>query len=213
MLVQHSTLMIFYFGVFLLLIFIKFSYNNRFRLNVSKPNVYIFEYESSARKVITPYNILFASFQIISYTLLVFSLASRFFSNNKFSYGLLFQIFLLITVYTFYKVVAEFLLMIAFKKTTLTQMFKHIRVSFHNYLSYYTFFVSFFLYFFPFQNNIFSYLTIVFTSIFIFLNGLKYYNSIKKHTNLKTFQIFLYLCILEILPIIFVFYWVSFQIL
>ena len=204
------------FGVILLMLILKLLMPKRYHSNIKTPNIYIFEYEAQAGQLFSFYNILTLLIKILSYGL--FSLAILFFCQKVYNpdcippnfYPKLFSAFI---IYIILKFFLEELYLRKIKKTELISKIRLIRLSFENYLAFYLFIIAFLTFFLPEKNNTFFVVIVIISTLWIFFVFYKFYNSLKKHIDIKKYQIILYLCILEILPFISLIGWIIFQIL
>jgi len=212
----QNIFIVFFLLAGLLLLINRIVHPNKFLLNISKPQVFIFEYESHEKRVFSLYNILNIFSGIIINALFVFSIVffvNKLYFTVDFSFKFFLNIIWLVLGMYFYAFVVDFFISWRYKKINNISRIKQIRLAFLTYNNLYLFVISFFVFFFPVINKIsFSFLMLFFILIFS-LSSIKYLESLKMHINFKTYQLFLYLCLLEILPILFVIYWISFHIL
>jgi len=205
-----------FFGAVFILFFLKLLLGKRYSLNTGSPNIYIFEYESRAGRLLSSYNILNLLFKLFSY--LLFSLAILSFHQNiaHFSssiFNIFLKIFLLLIIYVFVKLVIDDLYMRIIKKSKFISKIRFIRLSYENYLAFYLFIIAFLSFFFPVKNQIFFIIIISISTLWGIWTFLNFYNSLTKHIDIKKYQIILYLCLSEILPFISLIGWIIFQIL
>ena len=192
-------------------------YHKRFIKNVSYPNVYIFEYESHSGHIFSFYNIINYIIGILVYILLISALfmfyqglAGKNFILDK---KLFTHLTLYIFIYAIVKTILSFLYLFLTKKSSFFSIISFIRRSFEVYKNFYWYLFAFLIWFFPVRN---TFIFIVFLSISVlwYLSvQIKSINNFIKHTDIKSYQLFLYLCLSEILPIIILIWWISFQIL
>jgi len=199
-----------------ILIMAKFFYPKRFGLNISHPNIYVFEYESQAHRSFSLYNILISIIRFSAYLLLLLSF--MFFYEQTYDYkidvlAILEEILMAYLYYVFIKLLLELLLLKLVKKHKKNKKIGTIRRTYETYLAFYFILLSFFIYYYPYKNS-FSFYLIVWFSISLFILAiLNLHNSLSKHIEMNTYQLFLYLCLTEILPLISLIWWISFQIL
>jgi hypothetical protein len=213
---QHLFWFVFIFTGFLL-IFNKQLNPKQFKKNVTSPNIYVFEYESLSGRVFSIYNLVHYLATFLVYLLLSYAFITHYTFAYKPAQNLSANVFVLLglSVLAFFavRIFLSFLYLLIFKKIGFFNKIHFIRRSFGVYRIFYWYLLSFLFYFFPFKNIITFY---VFTSISIiwYLFVLqKNYNSFEKHTDFKSYQLFLYLCVSEIIPFIILIWWISFQIL
>ena len=199
----------------LLLTFTKLWFNKRLSLNISRPNVYLFEYESQSKHIFSSYNINTGLFKILTYTLYIISILKLALANHDLSIrNINWRLLLLIvTGYFVLKFFLEIIFVLLIKKSNFLNKIRFVRTTYENYTIFYLFFFSFLIYYFPYQSSIFLYLIISISIIWILGAWTNIYISLRKHTVLKTYQIILYLCLSEILPFILVNGWIIFQII
>ena len=217
---QFENIQNLYVGIFFLIItfifLIRILFFKRYLLNVTRPNIYIFEYESQLNKQFTLYSIINSAIRYFSY--LAFGIAIIYFINTvffeqAFSNTVLKDISLVLLSYFFAKSIIDYIYIFFFKKIKNISKISSISLTYQNFAGFFLFIASFLIYFFPFKNKISFYIITTLSVIFISISLLNYYYSLKKHIDLKPYQIFLYLCLSEILPLITMIYWISFQIL
>ncbi len=200
----------------LLLLMNKLWFDKRFTINIKAPNIYIFEYESRAQNLFSLYNLNSLLFKIISYTLYVVALFKTVSSSQDWSkkqFPEWHKLLIAVAFYLVLKFIFEIVLIILIKKGKFLSKIRFIRTAYENYTVFYLFILAFLTYYFPYQTPLFFYLIISVSIVWFVTLWLNLYNSLSKHTDLKTYQIFLYLCLSEILPIILVTGWIIFQIL
>ena len=197
------------------LLFSKLWFNKRLNINVSRPNVYIFEFESQSKHIFSSYNINAGLFKILTFTLYIISVLKSGLANPDLSVNNINWDFLLlvITGYFILKFFLEAIFVFSIKKSNFLNKIRFVRTTYENYTFFYLFFISFLVYYFPYQSVIFLHLIISISIVWIIGVWLNIYFSLRKHTELKTYQNILYLCLSEILPFILLFGWVIFQIL
>ncbi len=200
----------------ILLVLTKLWYNKRLSLNINRPNVYIFEFESQSKYFLTVYNLSNGIFKILTYTLYIISILKIgknniiITINNKINW----QLLILITfAYFVLKFFIETIYIFLIKQSSYLNKIRFIRITYENYTFFYLFFVIFLVFYFPYQSILFLYLIISISIIWIISIWINIYISLRKHTKLRTFQNILYLCLSEILPFILVNAWIIFQIL
>ena len=217
---QFENIQNLYVGLFFLeitfIFLIRILFFKRYLLNVTRPNVYIFEYETQLKKQFTLYSIITLAIRYFSY--LAFGIAIIYFINTvffeqAFSNTILKDITLVLLSYFFVKYIIDYIYIFFFKKIKNISKISSISRTYQNFAGFYLYLTSFFIFFFPFKNKTSFYLIVTLSVIFISISLLNYYYSLKKHIDLKPYQILLYLCLSEILPLIMMIYWISFQIL
>ncbi len=198
--------------IILLILFLRFIYPKRYILNIYKPNVYIFEYEAKQRNYFSFYAMMSS---LINYLILFFILINivRFYTKGHLTQKTIFQLIILVLGILIYKILSDFFFVVFIKKTSLFSSLRFIRISFESYLYFFLFFISFFMLFFNHFQPILFIINEIILFLFLIYNLQNFYISLSKHIDLKNSKIILYLCISEILPIIFIIYWLSFQII
>ena len=189
---------------------------NRYILNVTRPNVYLFEYESQRKRSFTLYNVINFFIRFFSYLLISFSFVyfiNKIYFTQPFSNAMLTRIVEILVTYFIVKIIIDYLFVMLYKKQKNVKQITEIRLTYQNFVAFYLFIISFFLFYFPYKNPLNFYIIITLSIIFILTTLLNYYHSLIKHINIKPYQIFLYLCLSEILPLITMIFWISFQIL
>ncbi len=212
---QNTFILLYSIAAFFLVLN-KLWYNKRLSLNISKPNVYIFEFESQSAYFLTAYNLNAILFKILSYTLYNVTILkiARNYLNISFQNRIDWQILVLATTgYFILKFILETLYVFLIKQSNFLNKIRFIRTTYEFYTFFYLFFVGFLVYYFPFQSRVFFYLIITISVIWIAGVWANIYVSLRKHTEFKTYQIILYLCLSEILPFILLNGWIIFQIL
>ena len=200
----------------ILLLLNKLWYNKRLTTNISKPNIYIFEYESQSGYVLSVYNINSILFEILSYTLYIIAIlktgqTTRLFSvPNTINWKTL---LLITTVYFALKIIFETVYIFLIKQNNFLNKIRFIRRTYEYYTFFYLFFAAFLVFYFPYQSPFFFYLIITISSLWMINIWTSIYISLRKHTEMKTYQNILYLCLSEILPFILTNGWIIFQIL
>ncbi len=212
----QNTFIILFFIAAILLMFGKLWFNKRLNINLTTPNIYIFEYESRAQNILSFYNLNAFLFKILTYTLLIIAILKLVKLNFALSGqpALSWYVILVIAAgYLVLKIILEILLLVLLKKSRFLTKIRFIRTTYENYAVFYLFLMAFLIYYFPYQSTVFFYLIISISIIWIIGLWINLFNSLRKHTGLKSYQIFLYLCLSEILPFILVTGWIIFQIL
>ncbi len=200
----------------ILLLLNKLWYNKRLTTNISKPNVYIFEYESKSGYALSVYNLNSILFEILSYTLFVIAILktgqiTRIFSTRNTANW---KTLLLITsIYFALKFIFETVCIFLIKQNNFLDKIRFIRRTYEYYTFFYLFFTAFLVYYFPYLSPFFFYLIITISSLWMINIWTSIYISLRKHTEMKTYQNILYLCLSEILPFILTNGWIIFQIL
>ncbi len=209
-----------FLGLFLLLglliLFFKALYPKRFGLNIKSPNIYIFEYEAQTGRWLSFYNTGF--FIIKLWTYVLFSLALIYFYQQIISAKILDlilinKLFLTLLICLVAKLILEILYFILIKKINLLNKIRFIRAAFENYQAFYLFIISFLIFYSPVHSGVLFYLIVTLSILWWLIVLYNLYGSIKKHSDIKKYQIILYLCLSEILPFIVVIGWIIFQIL
>ncbi len=191
-----------------LILFLRFAYNKRYLLNIYRPNVYLFEYESQKKYFLSPYSTLNFILKYFSLILIILSFYS--FRKNYDILSEILQIGIAILLYFLYIMLIDPLFLVMLKKIKLYKNLIFVTNSFDNYLSFYFIILSFFIFYFPYKNNITLIISSVIVILFYFFSLLNLFTLINKHINLKKSQIFLYLCTSKILPILVLIYWLIF---
>ncbi len=192
----------------ILILGIRFLEPKRYLLNIFRPNVYLFEYESHIRHAFSFYSMINFLMNLISFSLICLSFLSF---SHQFEHIQIQSIIILIIILTFFKFLTDFIIPWIFKKQKYFLQLRFIRNVFENHLFFYFFILSFLIYYFPYK-NITSLIISILIIIFIFTMYLfNIFSAISKHTNLSGYQIFLYLCTSEIIPIVILVYWISLQ--
>ncbi len=200
----------------ILLVVNKLLYPKQFSLNISFPNIYIFEFESQSHRRWSLYNLLNAIMHFMAYVLFVLSVV--FFGQVSFSksfdfLSLIKPVFKIYIIFLVAQLFFEQGYLRLIKQTAKLHKISAIRRTYETYLSFYLILLSFFIYYFPYKSIVAFYVIITISIIWFVITLLNFYNSLTKHTELKTYQLFLYLCLTEILPLITLIWWISFQIL
>jgi len=200
-------------GLFLMLN--KSLFSKRFSLNMTSPNIYIFEFEAQSKKLISLYNINNFLIKLLAYVL--FSLAllklretAKSINYDQTLFPLFFKSFL---IYSIVKFLLEELYLRGIKKTQFIDKVRLIRLTYENYVAFYLIIFSFLIFYFPYHSFIIFDIIISISVIWLILVLLNFSSNLNKHIEIKNYQIFLYLCLSEILPIITVIGWIIFQIL
>lgn len=206
---------LFFLG-FLFLVLIKIFAPKQFDLNITSPNIYIFEYESQMGKWFSLYNLFFFLVKLISYILFMLAISQFHHSSlhlQAIDFHVIPKLFLIFLIFILMKFFLELLFLFIIKKQSYYKKLQFIRISFDNYLAFYLFILSFLIFYFPSQPFWFFWVIIGFSVLWFIFFLLNLYNSLSKHSDLKSYQIILYLCLSEILPFIVVIGWIIFQIL
>ncbi len=212
---QNIFVLLFSIAVFLFM-FSKLWFNKRLNINITAPNIYIFEYESQSQNLVSLYNLNAFIFKILAYTLFIIAFLKFFNLNFKLpnQHELTWAIIMIsATGYLGLKIILEILLLILLKKSKFLMKIRFIRTTYENYIVFYLFLMAFLIYYFPYQSKVFFYIIVSISAIWLIGLWTNLFNSLHKHTSLKSYQIFLYLCLSEILPFILVTGWIIFQIL
>jgi len=196
--------------IFLLILVLRFFYPKRYILNVYKPNVYMFEYEAKQKNYFSFY-VLVGS--LLNYLILFFILLnlSLHIKKSKIDPYIMVNLILIVLGIFLYKNLMDFIFVLFIKKPSLFSSLRFIRISFENHLYFFLYFIGFFMLFYNYKNSILFYINALFLILFLIYSLTNFYISLGKHIHLKSSKIILYLCISEILPIIFIIYWLSFQ--
>jgi len=212
----QNTFIILFSIAAILLMFGKLWFNKRLNINLTTPNIYIFEYESRAQNILSFYNLNAFLFKILTYSLLIIAILKQVKLNFVLSGkpGWSWYVTLVIaTGYLGLKIILEILWLILLKKSKFLTKIRFIRTTYENYAVFYLFLMAFLIYYFPYQSKVFFYIILSISVIWLIGLWTNLFNSLHKHTSLKSYQIFLYLCLSEILPFILVTGWIIFQIL
>lgn len=215
---QHKVVfIILFFITALLLMYIRYFYKSRFMLNVSKPNVYIFEYESLSSLFFSQYHFLSFFLRFLTSAMLIISIIEYIPQIRNLSFlnylKLSSNIILSLMLFFFIKRFLSIIFYVWKRKQKKWFMLNTIRNVYWSFMSFYFFVISFLVYFFPFKSTLFFILIAVALTFYIVINWIQMFLNISKHTDLKSNQIFLYLCTTEILPLTVLVWWISFQIL
>jgi hypothetical protein len=204
-----SSLFIF---ILLLILSLRFFYPKRYLLNIYKPNVYIFEYEAKQKNYFSFYAI---TANLVNYLILFFItyVYTLHLTSGKISMHTIINLILMIIITLIYKLIIDFFFLIIIKKTNLFSSLRFIRTSFENHVYFFIFFIAFFMMFYRFDNYYLLIVNSFILLLYLIYSLTNFYVSLTKHIHLKNSKIILYLCISEILPIIFIIYWLSFQII
>jgi hypothetical protein len=199
----------------LLMMFNMYISKSKYLLNITQPNVYVFEYERQSKTAISSYQIINLLIRIIGYTLFFTSILYFYAKTNQIDLSVyaVINIFLIALFIVFNKYITVALFFFLIKKVADLHKIRHIRTAFDVYFNFYLIFLSFFIFFFPFHKSLGFISIMAITILFYMYYLLNYSNSLIKHINFKTYQLILYLCISEILPIMLVIYWLSFHII
>ncbi len=200
-------------GLFLMLN--KSLFSRRFSLNITSPNIYIFEFEAQAKKLLSLYNINNFLIKLLAYVL--FSLAliklhqtTKVINFNQNLFPIFFKSFL---IYIIVKFLLEELYLRGIKQSQFIDKVRLIRLTYENYVAFYLIIFSFLIFYFPYHSSIIFDIIISISAIWLILVLFNFFRNLNKHIEIKNYQIFLYLCLSEILPIITVIGWIIFQIL
>jgi len=199
-----------------LLAFLKITTPKRFNLNISSPNIYVFAYEAQAHHLWSFYHLIFLLFKFIASSLFSLTLIFLFQKQIHFSIDIWYMIkFLSVAWMLFFiaKYLIEILYVIIIKKHKFMHKLRFIRQSYENYFFFYLFIFSFLSFYFPVKNFWIVGIIITISTLWTLLVWYNIYNNIHKHIDIKSYQIFLYLCLSEILPFIVIIGWIIFQIL
>jgi hypothetical protein len=212
---QNLFWIIFVFTGILWLIF-QMLYHKRFNKNIKVPNIYIFEYESQSGKFFTLYNILSFITSISVNLLIIITLINAYFSafdKNKNIFDDFLPLILSVIIFLAAKKFLSFLYLFITKKNAFFSKIIFIRRSFEVYKNFYGYLLSFLIWFFPIISPSFFYIFLSISGLWYLSVLLKTFHNFIKHTGIGSFQLFLYLCISEILPLIILIWWISFQII
>jgi len=198
--------------ILILILFLRFIYPSRYILNIYKPNVYIFEYEAKQKNYVSFY-VLMGS--LINYLILFFVLLnfSHFVLSGELTQKVIMKNILFVTGLLIYKLLSDFIFAVMIKKINLVSPLRFIRISFENHFYFFILIISFFMLFYNYNQPISFIINSIVLLFFIIYSLGNFYISLSKHIHLKSSKIILYLCISEILPILFIIYWLSFQII
>ena len=201
--------------VSVLILFNMYTSHAKYKLNITHPNIYVFEYERQSKSVISSYQIINTIVRILGYTLLFTSLLYYYTVciNNFFSIEKLIGVFFLSFLFVVLKPIFVSIYFFSINKYDNLYKIRHIRVTFDIFLIFYLIFLSFLVFFFPYHKILILIIIITLIVLLYIYYLLNYTNSLTKHIKFKTYQLILYLCISEILPIMLVIYWLSFHII
>ncbi len=212
----HNLFLSLYFAGLLSIILMYILFQKRFSLNIYSPNIYLFDYEAQSVYTLSLYNILSFILKYITWLLFFLALAVYCLSFTRvtcLSTEKIHQLFIVVGLYLIAKFVLELLYIIWIKKTEILGRIRFIRLSYENFAAFYFFLWAFLIYFFPYKNLLLLILIIVLSALWMMWILINFQNNISKHIHLKKYQIFLYLCLSEILPFIIIIGWIIFQIL
>ncbi len=178
----------------------------RYLLNIYRPNVYLFEYEPHIKHPFSFYSII--NFLINFLSLIILVLAFLSFSKS-FDRIIILKLFEIIFFINIFKLFADYFVLILFKRKKYFQQLRFIRNVYENYLFFYLFIFSFLIFYFPYKNNIFLIISLLAFLIYFISYLFSLFITISKHLNLSGYQIILYLCTSEIIPILYLVYWIS----
>ena len=192
-------------------------YRKRFIKNVKSPNIYIFEYESHSGHIFSLYNILNFTTNIFINTLLISALSYyyniAFEKNILFDQKLFIRLLSIVAIFVLLKKIISFIYLFISKKNNFFSKITFIRRSVEVYKNFYWYLFAFLIWFFPVKNRLIFFVFLSISISWYLLTQLKSYHNFTKHTDIKSYQLFLYLCLSEILPFIILIWWISFQIL
>jgi hypothetical protein len=204
-----------FFIVSLLIVFNMYASRAKYILNITRPNIFVFEYERQSKSIFSSYQILNLIIRVIGYTLFFTSLmfyiaksSGRYLHIDNFAI-----LFFLSLFFVLFKPVIIGLYLILIKKSADLYLIRHIRVAFEVFFNFYLVILSFLIFFIPYHKMLIFILIMILLAVFYVYYLLNYFNSLTKHIKFKTYQLILYLCISEILPIMLVIYWLSFHII
>ncbi len=201
--------------VSLLTMFNMYASRAKYWLNITQPNIFVFEYERQSKSIFSSYQILNLIIRIVGYSLIFSSLLFYYTESAGQDFGIdvFINIIFLSLFFVFYKPIFVGFYFFLIKKRDDLYKIRHIRTTFDVYLNFYLVILSFLVFFFPYHKILIFITIIIISSIFYIYYLLNYLNSLTKHIKFKTYQLILYLCISEILPIMLVIYWLSFHII
>jgi len=188
-------------------------YPKRFQLNISRPNVYIFEYETQVSNQISLYNLLNTLTYILSLFLLYLSFEK--FSGRHHQIDLM-EYKRLVSGIIFYFIGKNFLTYLIYyfnKQDKKYHKLRFINSVFNTYLGFQLYILSFLFFFFPYNKAYLLLIITIISSLFILSVWFKIFINYSKHFYMKSYKLFLYLCLTEILPLIMLIGWISFHIL
>jgi len=184
-------------------------------LNITAPNVYVFEYERHSKNMFSIYQVVNTLIRILGFTLLLVSILFYYtcIYQKYFSIFNVFKIIILSIIFVLHKYITVAIIVYLIKKKEYLHEIRHIRVGFEIFFNFYLIIFSFFIFYLPIHKTLIFIASVSAIIIYYLYWLLNYSNSLIKHINFKRYQIILYLCISEILPIMFVIYWLSYHIL
>jgi len=204
-----------FFLVSLLVMFNMYASRAKYLLNITHPNIFVFEYERQSKSIFSFYQILNFVIRILGYILffssLMYYVAQC--ANADFRIEDIIRIFLLSLLFVLFKSIIIAFYLFAIKKSADLYMIRHVRIAFEVYFNFYLIILSFLIFYFPYHKILIFIVILIVVAFFYIYYQLNYLNSLTKHIKLKTYQLILYLCISEILPIMLVIYWLSFHII
>ncbi len=198
--------------ILLLILSLRFFYHKRYILNIYKPNVYMFEYEAKQKNYFSFYAIIGSIVNYLIIFFLLFGIVLHI-KQGKISLENLIILVKLSLILMIYKILSDFIFSLSIKKTILFPNLRFLRTSFENHLYFFLFLMGFLMFFYSFDNKILFILNILILFFFLIYSFANFYIILTKHLRLKSSKIILYLCISEILPVIFIIYGLSFQII
>ena len=198
--------------ILILILILRFVYHKRYILNLYKPNVYMFEYEAKQKNYFSFYALMGS---LINYLILFFLLLnfSKHLGLSKINSTSILKISSIVLGILLYKIISDFIFVLLIKKPSLFASLRFIRTSFENHLYFFLFLFGFLMLFYHPNNSILLVINTLIVLLYIVYSLGVFYITLTKHIHLKSSKIILYLCISEILPILFIIYWLSFQLI
>ncbi len=193
----------------LIILFLRFAYSRRYLMNIYKPNVYLFEYESQKKYIFSIYFILNIIVKLFS--LILISLSFYSFTKQLDTLHILLKTGIVSLMYFVYIIVAEPLFLLMIKKRKYYGDIIFVTNSFDNHLAFFLIIISFLIFYFPVKNHITLIISWIILFVFLITSMFTLRELINKHINFNKYQNFLYLCTSKILPISILIYWLIFQ--
>jgi len=189
-----------------------YLYPKRYLLNISRPNVYVFEYENQILNQFSLYNILNIVIYLLTF-LLMFLVFISFSPEFKYNFSIYNKLLSALILYFLLKNLFSFLMYFFIKNYKVLSKLRFIHSTFNVYLSFNVYILSFLFFYLPVKNNIYIYVIASISILWAISIWFSIYKNFHKHTELKSYQLFLYLCLTEILPLIVLIKWISLQII
>jgi len=214
--IANSTLSNIFIGTFfftgLLILLNYYAYPKRYRLNISRPNIYIFEYETQILNQFSFYNIINSLVYLLT-LLLIYMVFVNFLPEQHYNFSFYNKLLGAFILFLLLKKLLSLSSYFFIKNYKILSKMHFITGTYNTYLIFYLFLLSFLAFYFPFKSMAFFYVIVFISIIWILYIWASMYSAVSKHTDIKSYQLFLYLCLSEILPLILLTGWISFQII